>query len=85
MILFLSSADSFQNLTFSKISFRNTIRVSNSLDQGQEGHSVGPQLGPNCLQRLSADAKIISSKERVQQSSNFPVHRSFQKTLPLAY
>ena len=35
----------------------NTIRVSNSLDQDQGQHFVGPDLGPNCLQRLSADNK----------------------------
>ena len=28
------------------------MRVSNGLDSD---HSVGPDLGPNCLQRLSAD------------------------------
>ena len=37
--------------------FFNTIRVSNSLDPDQERHFVGPDLGPNCLQRLSADNK----------------------------
>ena len=31
------------------------IRVSNSLDPDQFGHFVGPDLGPNCLQSLSAD------------------------------
>ena len=31
--------------------------MSNSLDTGQDRHSVGPNLGPNCLQRLSADDK----------------------------
>ena len=31
---------------FSKI-FRNTIRVSNSLDPSQARHFVGPDLGPN--------------------------------------
>ena len=30
------------------------IRVSNNLDPDQAGHSVGPDLGPNCLQKLSA-------------------------------
>ena len=40
---------------FSKNSLRNTIRVSNSLDPDQARHSVGPDLGPNCLKRLSAD------------------------------
>ena len=43
----------FSKLTFSKKSFRNTIRMSISSDQDQL--SVGPDLGPNCLQRLSAD------------------------------
>ena len=33
----------------------NTIRVSNSLDPDQARHFVGPDLDPNCLQRLSAD------------------------------
>ena len=35
--------------------FRNVIRVSNSLDPDQAQHFVGPDLGPNCLQRLSTD------------------------------
>ena len=29
--------------------------MSNSLDPGQARHVVGPDLGPNCLQRLLAD------------------------------
>ena len=37
--------------------FFNTITVSNSLDPDQTRHFVGPDLGPNCLQRLSADNK----------------------------
>ena len=32
----------------------NTIRVSKRLDPDQDRHSVGPDLVPNCLQRLSA-------------------------------
>ena len=40
---------------FSKNDFRNTIRVSNGLDPDQDRHNVGPDLGPNCLQKLSAD------------------------------
>ena len=47
----------FYKLTFSKNSFRNTIRVSNRLDPDQDRHSVGPDLGPNCLQTLSAGDK----------------------------
>ena len=31
--------------------------VSISLDPDQDRLSVGPDLGPNCLQRLSADTK----------------------------
>ena len=40
---------------FFENSSRNTIRVSNSLDPDQARHFVGPDLGPNCLQILSAD------------------------------
>ena len=43
-------ADFFSKSTFPKISFRNTIRVSKSLDPDQAGHVVGPDLGPNFLQ-----------------------------------
>ena len=53
----LSSADFFSKLTFSKKNFRNIIRVSNGLDPDQDRHSVGPDLGPNCLQMLLADGK----------------------------
>ena len=42
------------------LDFFNTIRVSNSLDADQARHFVGPDLGPNYLQRLSAD---IAGKE----------------------
>ena len=52
---FLLSSDFFLKSSFSKKSFRNMIRVSNSLDPGQAWHSVRPNLGPNCLQKLSAD------------------------------
>ena len=34
---------------------RNTISVSNRLDPDQDQDSVGSDLGPNCLQRFSAD------------------------------
>ena len=45
----------FSKLTFLKNSFCNTIRVSNSLGQDKAQHFVGPDPGPNCLQRFSAD------------------------------
>ena len=38
----------------SKSPFWNTIRLSNGLDSIQD--SVGPDLGLNCLQRLSASS-----------------------------
>ena len=54
----------FLNKLFQKSSFRNTIRVSNSLDPDQAPHFVGSDLGPNYLQRLSADDKSsIARKE----------------------
>ena len=56
-MLLLSSADFLSKLTFSKNSFRNIIRVSNGLNPDQDRHSVGPDLDPNCLQRLSVDDK----------------------------
>ena len=31
--------------------------MSNSLDPDQDRHFVGPDLGPNCLQKLSADVE----------------------------
>ena len=33
--------------------------MSNCLDPDQDQLSVGPDLGPNCLQRLSADDKKL--------------------------
>ena len=43
-------ADFFSKSSFSNNSFRNIIRVSNSLDPDQARYFVGPDLGPNCLQ-----------------------------------
>ena len=45
---------SLKSFFFSKKSFRNTW-VSNRLDPDQARRFVGPDLGPICLQRLSAD------------------------------
>ena len=52
-------------LTFSKNSFKNTIRVSNNLDPDQDRHFVEPDLGPSRLQQLSADD---TSWQRVKPS-----------------
>ena len=56
----LSSAIFFYSKSnLSKSSFTNTIRLSNSLDPD---HFVGPDLGLNCLQKLTADG---TSRQRV--------------------
>ena len=41
--------------------------MSKSLDPDQARHFVGPDLGPNCLQRLSADigGKELNTKQLV--------------------
>ena len=57
LMLLWSSADFFSKLTYSKNYFINIISMSNSLNPEQDQHSVGPDLGPNCLQRLSAEDK----------------------------
>ena len=38
---------------------RNTIIMSNSLDPDEARHFVGPDLGPNCCQKLSADNTLF--------------------------
>ena len=43
-----------QYFTLWMLDFFNTIRVSNSLDPDQAQHFVAPDLGKNCLQRLSS-------------------------------
>ena len=51
--VFSLSADLFQRqLTFPKISFRNNVNASNSLDPDQARLKVGPDLGLNFLHRL---------------------------------
>ena len=56
LLCILSSADFCSKIIqFEKKCFRNIIRVSNSLNPDQARQFVGPDLGPNCLQRLSAD------------------------------
>ena len=65
-MLLLSPADVFfSKLTFSKNSFRNTIRVSNNLDPDQDRHYICPDLDPNCLHWLSANNKSRREKGRV--------------------
>ena len=54
-MLFLSSVDFFLTSNFSKKKIFQEYHQSvnlNSLDPDQARHFVGPDLGPNCLQRL---------------------------------
>ena len=72
-MLFLSSAGFLFKITFSKNAFRNTIRVSISLDLGQARRLVGPDLGTNCLQGLSTDGtRRQSGKSHSQVSDTRP-------------
>ena len=62
-MLLLSSADFFQNyLNY----FSNINRVSNGLDPDQDQQSVGPDLGPNCFQSLSADDKSLPAGKELR-------------------
>ena len=58
LLYYQSSSDFLPNQLVQKNIFRNPIRVSNGLGPGLDRHSVGPDLGPNCLQRLSVDDKL---------------------------
>ena len=60
LFFFLSSDDFFFKSTFSKISFRNTIRVSNCFDPDQA------QLDPSCLQIASMKKIAISREELIR-------------------
>ena len=47
--------------------------MSNSLDPDQARHFVGSDLGPNCLQRLSADdtrRQRVSNEYKMDYHSN---------------
>ena len=73
----------FFKIIFSKKKcIRNTIRVSNSLDPGQARRFVGPDLGPNCLQRLSADD---SSRQRALFDLIKPILTRRRTTVDLYY
>ena len=43
--------------------------MSNGLDLDQDRHSVHPDLGPNCLQRLSAGDKSSLARKELSQTS----------------
>ena len=54
----------FSKSLFSKNSFWNIIRMSNNLDLDQAQQFVGPDLGLNCLQKLSSDD---TSRHKINQ------------------
>ena len=66
-MLLLLSADFFFKFNFSKISFRTNIRVSNSLDQDQDGSSFNPDLWVQTVCKgLQQMTKVAASKEIVK-------------------
>ena len=40
------------------------IRLSNSVEPAQARRFAGPDLGPNCLQKLSSDDKKVSPADK---------------------
>ena len=67
--MILSSADFFNIIIyfiFFEKKIGTLIRVSNSLEPGQTRRFVGPDLGPNRLQRILADD---SSRLRVKDKN----------------
>ena len=57
----------------------NVLRLSNSLDPDQDGQKVGPDLDPNCLQRLSLDDKSQQARQSVKLPMLYAPF-SFQQT-----
>ena len=65
-MLLLTSDDFFFKINFFKKKFKNTIRVSNGFDPDQDLHFVGPDLGPNCSQRLSAEDRWPLARKKLK-------------------
>ena len=72
----LSSAEFFRKYLFQKLPLGKT--VLNGLDQDQDRKNVGPDVGPNCLQSLSADDKSRSWQEKLQRLQNLHLKMSSQ-------
>ena len=59
---------------FFKINFSNIILVSNSLDPDQAEWFVRPDLGPNCLQRLSYQQRTKSPQARKELRAGYSIN-----------
>ena len=70
-----SSADFFSKLTFSKNSFRNTHRVL--MKRFGFRQNIGPDLCPNCLQRLSAEDKSHRKQGKSLTLNLMPMKHEF--------
>ena len=45
--------------------------MANGLDPDKDWHFVSPYLGPNCLQRISADEKLPLAKKKDKHTYTF--------------
>ena len=52
-------------LNLTKAAFGVSNRVSNRFDPDQDQHSVGPDLGLNCLQRLDSNQSAHAELQRL--------------------
>ena len=71
----------FSKLIFWNNSFAITIRVPNSLNLDQARRSVRSDLGPNCLQRLSADDTSRQTDKSYAWWANWPSSWNYSKRL----
>ena len=62
----LSSTDFFFKIKFLKNSFRNSIRVSNSLDPDQDQQNAGPDLDQTVCKGYKPMSKVTAIKEKVK-------------------
>ena len=69
-MLLLPSAELFQNQLFKKILSGTLSNLSNILGPDQDRLFVGPDLGTNCLQRLSADGISCRLQRKSYQKEN---------------
>ena len=67
-MIFLSSADIFQNQLFLKI-LSGIPSVSNSLDPDQARHFAGPDLGLNCLKGYQQMTLVAGLAYRSQNAN----------------